>query len=229
MNQFFRWGVLATALIVLAGGTASVQAQGQPSLAATKVGTVNIGLLFTKYKKAEIMKKELENELAPLKAEAEKIKSIVQSHIDYLKKFGEKADPAQAETSRKAVKDGERALEDLDMRARKQIGKKQETQLIQLYKEIHAAVQMYAQQNGYHVVMAYGDPSDQDLFTFQNINRKMMSMDSGAAVLYYTQTNLDISQDVLARLNAMYAGGGGAAPTAPITPVGFGGQPQPPR
>jgi len=126
----------------------------------------------------------------------------------------------QTEKSTKAMRDGQRALEDLDMQARKLIGKKQETQLIQLYKEIHGAVQMHAQQNGYHIILAYGDPPDSDPFSFQNINRKMGGMDMGAAVPYYVQTGLDISNDVLARLNANRQAGGGG-PGVAVQPVGF--------
>ena len=116
------------------------------------------------------------------------------------------------------MKDGQRALEDLDAQARRLIGKKQETQLIQLYKEIHAGVQQHAQQNGFHIIFAYGDPPDQDQFTFQNINRKMTGMDMGASIAYYVQTGLDVSNDVLARLNASYP-----QTTAPIIPTGGGG------
>ncbi|MEI7685281.1 MAG: OmpH family outer membrane protein [Planctomycetota bacterium] len=219
MKQILRWGVLATALMVLTGVNA--RAQGPSTMPATKVGVVNIGLLFTKYDKAQLMKKELENDLMPLKAEAEKIKAVMKQHQEWLEKFGK--DPAQmpqTEKSTKAMRDGQRALEDLDMQARKLIGKKQETQLIQLYKEIHSAVQMHAQQNGYHMIFAYGDPPDQDPFTFQNINRKMGGMDMGAAVPYYVQTGLDISNDVLARLNPNRVGGGGV-PNGGVTPVGF--------
>jgi Skp family chaperone for outer membrane proteins len=214
VKQLLRWGVLASALVVMAGGTAQAQVPGQ-SLHATKVGVVNIGLLFTKYEKANLFKKELEADLAPLKAEADKIKNVMKQHEEWIGKYG-KTDPVQLEKSQSAIKQGARALEDLDLNARKLIGKKQETQLIQLYREIHAKVQEYAQMNGFHLVLAYGDPPDQDQFTFQNINRKMTGMDMGAAVPYYWQTGLDISNDVLARLN------GGARPAGvPLQPTGF--------
>jgi Skp family chaperone for outer membrane proteins len=219
VKSFLRWGVLATALLTgVFAGAGSLHAQqpgvpgmpqSMPSVAATKVGVVNMGLLFTKYEKAMFLKKELETELAPLKAKAEQIKTIVDQHVRYLQdpKFKGK-DPAQEEVSRKAVKDGERQLQDLYEQARKQIGKKQETQLVMLYREIHQNVQAYAQRNGYHVIFAYGDPPDGDLFTPQNVNRKMMGMDSGAAVPLYVQANLDVSQEVLHQMNAAYRSGG---------------------
>lgn len=217
MNQFLRWsvraGIFTTAFVVVVSGVAGGAIYGQGALPATKVGTVNIGLLFTKYNRSLVFKGQLEADLGPLKKDAENIKTIMKQHEDWLVK-NEKADLAQAEKSRKAMLDGKRALEDLDMQARKLIGKKQEAQLIQLYKEIHAGVQSYAQQNGYHIVLAYGDPPDQDVFTFATINRKMSAMDMGAAVPFYTQTGLDISNEVLVRLNSNVP-----VPTAPIIPT----------
>jgi Skp family chaperone for outer membrane proteins len=226
VKKLLRWGVLATALLVVAGAPARSLAQGQ-TLPATKVGVVNLGILFTKYEKAAMFKKEIDAELAPLKLESEKIRDLMKKHQEWIEKFGN-TDPAQKEKSLKALKDGARALEDLDLNARKVIGKKQETQVIQLYKEIHAGVSQYAVQNGFHVIFAYGDPPDQDPFTFQTINRRMGGLDIGAAVPYYWQTGLDISNEVLARLNAGYrptAGGPLTAPTAPINPASFNKQP----
>lgn len=218
LRQTLRWGVLATALLTIAGATTTTAYGQGGTLPATKVGTVNIGLLFTKYIKAQDMKKTLETDLAPLKAEAEKIKNVMKQHKDWLDKYGT-TDATQAEKSTKALRDGQRALEDLDMQARKLIGKKQEAQLIELYKDIHASVQQYAQQNGYNIVLAYGDPPDADTFTFANINRKMSGMDMGAAVPFYTQPGLDISNEVLARLNSG---------RVPATPVSNGGATAPP-
>jgi len=208
VNPSFRWGALAVALMVLAGSVSQTQAQAQ--VPATKVGVVNIGLLFTKYNKAQIMKKEIEGDLAPLKADAEKLKTIIQQHQEWLKKYATQ-DPAQKEKSEKAIRDATRALEDLDMQARKLIGKKQEAQLIQLYKEVHAAVQSYGQQNGYHIILAFGAPAEADPFAFPSVNRWMNAMDIGSVVPFYVQTGLDVSNDVLARLNA----------TVPAQPVGL--------
>lgn len=219
MKQMLRWGVLATAFMLGVGGIASAQLPGQ-SMPVNKVGVVNLGVLFIKYEKSTIYKKELEGELAPLKAQAEKIKDVMTKHNNWLK-APTSTDTKQREVSEGAMRDGQRALEDLDLQARKLVGKKQENQLIQLYKEIHAAVQAHAQNNGFHVILAYGDPPDQDLFSFQNINRKMNALDLAAAVPYYWQPNLDVTNDVLVRLNSAYRGGAGTQPTVPGIQTNF--------
>ena len=99
------------------------------------------------------------------------------------------------------------------------VGKKQETQLIQLYREIQTAVQSYAQQNGFHIILGYGDPPQLDPYTFANVNRRMTAMDMGTSVIMYVPPGLDISQEVLTRLN-----GGAGGVTAPVRPVGVNGQ-----
>jgi Skp family chaperone for outer membrane proteins len=219
VKSLLRAAVLTAVTLALAAG--SVRTATAQSLPATKVGVVNIGYVFTNYVKATAMKKELDEDLKPLKEQAEKLKNAMMEHKKWLEAPGNaKQNPQQAEVSQKALRDGARALEDLDLKARTLVGKKQETQLVQLYREIQAAVQSYAQQNGYHMILGYGDPPQLDPYTFANVNRRMTAMDMGTFVTMYVQNGLDISQEVLQRLN-----GGGV----PIVPVGGSSAVGPPR
>lgn len=205
MKSMFRWGALTALLLAIVTGAVMAQFPATTP-AATKIGVVNVGLLFTKYHKSETFKKELENDLAPLKGQAEKIKENMGGHEKWLRSVDKaKKDPAtltQIETSTQALMNGKHQLENLDMEARKLIGKKQETQLVQLYLEIQTAVAQYASQNGFHMVLAYGDPPNADLNSFNNVSRKMNGLDQGGVVPFYVQNGLDLSNDVLARLNA---------------------------
>jgi Skp family chaperone for outer membrane proteins len=204
VKSFLRAAVLtAITLTFAAGNVQTVTAQQVP---ATKVGVVNIGLVFTNYTKAKALKSELDEELKPLKEQAEKIKSAMMKHKEWLEnKQNVQTNPGQVEVSQKALRDGARALEDLDLKARTMVGKKQETQLVQLYREIQGAVQSYAQQNGYHIILGYGDPPQLDPYAFANVNRRMTAMDMGTFVTMYVQTGLDVSNEVLARLNGVQA------------------------
>ena len=200
MKSFLRAAVLTAIAVTFAAG--SVQTATAQQVPATKVGVVNIGLVFTNYVKAKALKAELDEELKPLKEQAEKIKDAMMKHKTWLENPANvKGNPAQVEVSQKALRDGSRALEDLDLKARTMVGKKQETQLVQLYREIQNAVQSTAQQNGFHMILGYGDPPNLDPYAFGNINRRMTAMDMGTVVTMYVQTGLDISNEVLARLN----------------------------
>ena len=198
VKSSFRAAVLTAVTLALASSQ-SVHAQQIP---ATKVGVVNVGLVFTNYGRAKEMKAELDRELKPLKEQADQIKDAMMKHKTWLEnKTNVQTQPAQVEISQKALRDGARALEDLDLKARTMVGKKQETQLVQLYREVQAAVQQTAQQNGFHIILGYGDPPNLDPYAFANISRRMQAMDMGTFVTMYVQTGLDISNDVLARLN----------------------------
>ena len=217
MKSMFRWSALTALLLAIAAGAVMAQFPATTP-AATKIGVVNVGLLFTKYHKSTVFKKELVNDLAPLKAKAEDIKKNMAGHEAWLravdKNTKEPEKLKQIELSTGALMNGKHQLENLDMEARKLIGKKQETQLVQLYLEIQAGVQQYAQQNGFHVVLAYGDPPDADLNSFGNISRKMNGLDQGGVVPFYVQNGLDVSNDVLARLNQGHGGSG--VPAIPV-------------
>jgi Skp family chaperone for outer membrane proteins len=205
VKSLLRAAVLTAATLAFA---ADIQHAAAQQVVATKVGVVNVGQLFTGYEKAKILKKELDDELRPLKDQAEKIKSAMIEHDKWLKNPANKGDLKQTEISQKALRDGTRALEDLDLKARTMVGKKQETQLVQLYREIQAAVQTYAQQNGYHIILGYGDPPQLDAYAFANVNRRMTAMDMGTFVTMYVGPGLDVSNEVLTRLN------GGIRPTS---------------
>ena len=74
-----------------------------------------------------------------------------------------------------------RALEDLQRTMQEKVGKRQTEQITILYRDVQGAVETYAKENGFHLVLAYGEQIDgADVFNFPNINRKMQGMDLGS-------------------------------------------------
>ena len=63
------------------GGAAPAQAQ-----AGTKVGVVNIGLVFNQYRRAQAFKADLEKTLEPFKAKAKKLTDEIEKIISNYKK-----------------------------------------------------------------------------------------------------------------------------------------------
>jgi Skp family chaperone for outer membrane proteins len=190
--------------------TLGVASQAHAQQAGTKVAVVNIGTVFNKYQKAIDFKKMMEDTLKPYKDQAEKIKKDVLAYQGGIN--NPQTDIKLKEQYQQAIVKLKRQLEDLDGEARKIIGKKQEDHLIQLYKEVATHIQAVGSQNGFHLVLGFGEPPDADLFTFVNINRKLTAMDMGALVPLYHHANLDISELVAASLNRSY-GGTAATPT----------------
>lgn len=202
------WMVAALATSLTLSLTGQVRAQ----TTGTRVAVVNIGVVFTKYEKAKNFKKEMEDALKPFKDRAEKIKK------DILAYQGGISNPATdiklKEQYQKAIVDLKRALEDLDLDARKSIGKRQEEHLVQLYKEVSEHIKGVANTNGFHLVLGFGEPPDLDLFSLQNIDRKLTAMNMGGTVPLYFHSALDISDTVVLSLNRSYGGGTVGTPTS---------------
>src|SRR5207249_4208309 len=97
--------------------------------------------------------------------------------------------------------DIKRRLEDIKRDYRLKYTKKTEEQLTQLYREVNDAIRSHAAMGGFTVILAYGEPPDQDLLSFANISRKTNAIDLGAIVPIYVANGLDISQSVLDSLN----------------------------
>lgn len=200
--------LVIVACLALAGigyGVAQLWAQGpgQAAPAQVKMAVLNIDAVFAKYEKAVNYKKELDSAIAPFKGEAEKYKKAMTDIQEYLKY--DKRERSKDEQYQRALLDYRRKLEDLDRDVRKLIGKKQEDQLIVLYKEVVGATQAYAQANGFHMVFGYGEPfeSADNLFTFPNISRKMQGMGLGIVPIWY-HGSLDMTEPVIATLNYQY-------------------------
>ena len=196
---------LATAL------TFSVTSQAQAQTTGNRVGVVNVGVVFTKYQKAVQFKAEMEAVLKPYKDQAEAIKKNVLAHQEALAKPG--LDEKTKDQYQQNLRVLKRQLEDLDLEARKKIGKRQEEHIVQLYKEVNQHVSAVASANGIHLVLGYGEPPDlTELFGLQNVDRKLTMMNMGGVVPLYFHSSLDISEVVVQSLNRSF-GGTTATPT----------------
>lgn len=200
-----------TCLATVAG---RLTAQG-PATTSTRVAVVNIGLVFSKYEKAMFFKKEMEDVLAPYRVQGEKLKKDIIDWTEYMKH--PKFDPKERERYEQGILGNKRKLEDLDREARAKVGKRQEEQIIALYKDVSDKVKSYAMSNGIQLVLAYGEQIEGELYTFPNINRKMQGMDLGSTNPLYIGVGVDISADVYNELNRGYRAAGGAV--VPATPA----------
>jgi Skp family chaperone for outer membrane proteins len=200
MTSFARMAALA--LLVLHAATGSAQSQEKKEAPRVKIAVVNYGYLFTNYDGAKAMKRGLDDELKPLKEEAEGIKTTLlalKASLDSVKGNADASAVIQQQ-----MRDGAKSLEDLDAKARALVGKKQETGLVDLWKDVNNAVNQYAAANDYDLVFGYGDPPNLDPHTFANVNRRMTTMDAGTVILAYVRNGGDITQQVLELLQKNY-------------------------
>jgi len=202
---------LALALTVGLAFAGSAHAQ-----TGTKVAVVNVGEVFQKYDKAKAYKAELEKIIGPRKAEAETLSKQMKDWAASLQHPS--FDKKEQSRYEQAILANKRKLEDMDRQVRTEIGKVQESQIVNLYKDLNAAVEATAKAQGFQLVLAYGDISG-DQFTLENINRKMNGMDLGSTTPLFFAGSANITDQVTASLNALFRSTGGAAATVPATPT----------
>lgn len=187
--------------------------------ANTKVAVVNVGEVFQKYQKAKFYKEELDKVVGPKKTEAEALKKQM---VDWKKALDEnRVKKEDRSTFEQAILNNKRKLEDIEREVAPKIMKLQEAQIVTLFKDLNAAVDAVAKSNGVHLVLAYGDVTE-DRFTIGNINRLMSGMDLGSTYPLYFDATVNITGQVIDTLNSHYvSGGGGGTKGTPVSRPGM--------
>lgn len=208
------------ALIAGAYGSSYLLAQpaGTSKAAAqqgTKIAVVNIGQVFNQYKRAIAMKTDLEQTLKPYKDKGKTLTDQIKAWEDELRK--PQIDPAKAGQYQDAIKAHKRTLEDMSAEITRLLGKRQEDNLVTLWKEVNMGIKAVGEAYGFQIVLGYGDPMEKNLLDqFPNVNRKMQAMDLGSTVPLYVHGSVDLSQAVVDTLNAWLT----QKSAAPLTPTG---------
>ena len=196
-------------------GGAGAGAQAQQG---TKVAVVNIGLVFNQYKRAQAFKLDLENQLAPYKEKAKKLADDTKRYEDELRTNAKLDVPTQGRYQDQ-IKANKRSLEDMSAEISRLLGKKQEDNLVTLWKEVNMGIDAVAKAYGFQIVLGYGDPLEKELLhQFPNVNRKMQAMDLGSTVPLYIHGSVDLSPVIVDTLNKWTEpkGAGGVQPTGGV-------------
>jgi Skp family chaperone for outer membrane proteins len=200
-------GVLALAAVVYVGGRLSAQgtgaAGGAPAAAPeprTRIALVNMAYVF----KYSAKWKSFQSELKATYDGYEKQAKLKQAEIDaaVAKVKDSKEPPTQA------VKDQveldvtrlKRDLEDLNKKAKAQLGQMSDDQMGIIFKEVYEAAARYAQAHNYDAVFMYTEAVDgKDFFNPNNIIAKLQNR---ACMPLYYAPGMDVSQQIVMTLNA---------------------------
>jgi Skp family chaperone for outer membrane proteins len=186
---------LPSIAFLLLSMTSSADAQSQ----APKTAVIDVMKVMARYEKQIQIKKQFDDEITPIKAEADRIKqTLAQSKR-------EAEDPKNSADLRDAARQNFKSelakLELLDKQTKLDLGKRFEARQAALWKEIHDAVAKHAEAEHIDVVIAYGNLSGQESDAFPNVKRKMNAVDIGAGVPIYVRPGLDITDAIVNRLN----------------------------
>jgi Skp family chaperone for outer membrane proteins len=201
-----KWTILTVAILAaagtayLVGGTVAQQPVATTSLPkATKVGVVDIALLFKVYSRT-MRERWLGPELKPFWDEEEKLKKLIDDWQKALANPNSNLTTDQTEQGKRTIRDCERRLEDLGLEFRTRPNKRR-VSVEQLYKEIADAIRSYSVAHGYHLILGFGEPIDGDLHSAMNVTRKLDATNHGDIVPTFFAGALDISSPVLEILN----------------------------
>jgi Skp family chaperone for outer membrane proteins len=121
---------------------------------------------------------------------------------------------AEREHAEKEIKRLRNEISDLNDEAKKVVGEKQAEQLKAIYIEVQGLAERTAKVRDYDLVLQYNDPFTADPVGMLSLQRKMTT---DAFLPLFVAPTMDITNEVVASLNAWYAS---SAPKAPGTQSG---------
>ena len=167
----------------------------------TKIAVVNVQRVFDEYWKAKQFKADLEESLLPYKAKAKKLADQVKMWKDDLN-VG-KVRPEQRNEYLDAIKQNRRDLEEFSAMIQKDLGAKQEQNLVILWKEINEGIAAVAKAQGYQLVLGYNTPPNPETLSFQSRKQpRFQALDLGGLVPLYMDESIDITNIVIYNFNA---------------------------
>lgn len=196
-------GMLALSLAIVVSAqlraqTTPTNQPPRPAAPTTKVALMNLTYVVNNYEKFKGYKEEIKQAVKPFQDNDEKFKAEAKALTDEAAKTG--VTNERREQIENKLKDLQRKVEDNKNEAQKVVGKKQEQQLITLYSDVHTVCKRVAEARGYDMILHFNDATEQkEYWSAQNIARKMQA---GALMPIYHNPALDVSNDVLATLNA---------------------------
>jgi Skp family chaperone for outer membrane proteins len=202
MPRFYRTGgvLLILVLPVVAGRTSS-QPRPAPQAPRTRVALLNLAQVFKHYQKVITYTAQNKKIIQPYE---EKIRDH-KHHIEVLTMELERNDLAEAKRAEyeKKRKDCQRRLEEVDHEAKTLLARRNEEQLVIVYKEVTDASNRHARAQEIDLVMHYSDSpvEDPEHFNVANVNRKIQAR--GLVPVSFTP-GMDITKAILADLNDRY-------------------------
>ncbi len=148
-------GALALAVAIGISGLGRAQPPAPGGGPHTRIALINLAQVFKGYHKVTTYANENKKVLEPYQEQAKKI----QAQIEAWAKERDKADQpmSEREKAEKARKAYERQLQDLAEEAKGVYTKKNEEQMLIVYKEVMDAAHRLAQSQGYELVMHFND------------------------------------------------------------------------
>ena len=149
--------VFLVVAIALSSASAQAVKDAPKPVGTTRVAVVNVGYVFNKYQKATKFKHEIEGQSGGTKERGTEAprsdRRLPSREMDNETECGQKSKDNEA---KKYALTQQAKLEDLNTEIQRIVGKKQEDNLVALWKDMQDGIRVYATKNGIQLVLGYG-------------------------------------------------------------------------
>jgi Skp family chaperone for outer membrane proteins len=167
----------------------------------TRIALVNLKHVVMNYQKWLQFTEELKVEY---KKYEDKVPALNRQMAQLRKDSAATMEPDEKASIEKQAKKLQQQMQEVANEAKEVIGKKESAELVIIYREITEAATAYARENDIDLVMHYNDAtSEAEMNSPQNIQRKVVA--GPTTPLYVKAADIDISQQVVERLNERHA------------------------
>jgi Skp family chaperone for outer membrane proteins len=198
----FTVGVLSLSAAIWFASKLWAQPATHPAAAGqTHVAMLNLRWVIKNYMKynafIESMKQEEKKYVDELK--------LKQIAIEKLAKEMEAIPADKREAKEQEIRNLQREIEDIKLRARKEVTQKSNDEMVKVYKEVRDAAYRHATANGFDLVLHFEGAADKSEIDSPVL--VMRNLNSGGCAPLYWNPSLDISGHVLKVLNDAYTAG----------------------
>lgn len=195
-------GIVAVGTGLYIHSRASAQG-GAAAAPRTRIALLNLNYVIKNYAKYK-------NFQAEMKREGEGHQKTIQAKTKLMETLKGKLTPATTAEQREQIEGQMRTLkrevEDITVKARRELARKGSEAMVTIYKEVREAAQRHAMSNNFDLVLHFEEATTEgELDTAKNIMRKM---NAGGCVPMYWRNGMDISWHVMNSLNAKYKAAG---------------------
>jgi Skp family chaperone for outer membrane proteins len=172
-----------------------------PPAPKSRIALINLAQVFKGYAKVACFNNETKKLIEPLKIKAKRIQIQIDAHTRELE-TKEMSDDQRAELDMQLT-EYKRKVEDIHNEAKRAFTKKNEEQMVILYKEVSELATRYAKQHDLDLVFNYNDVPMEDptYFNPANIHRKLQT---STVFPMYIREGMDITNEIIAHLNDAY-------------------------
>jgi Skp family chaperone for outer membrane proteins len=173
-----------------------------------KIGLVNLGVLFRDQEKVKILKAQLDVKSKPYKDRQDQLEKEIAGWNAVLRDTNSKLSEAERENGYKELVRCRRQMNDLEADYHNKMGNELGGEVAALDREIRQAIKVYAELNGYQLIIGYGEP-ETPLPRLAEYQRTMTAIDAGHMSFVPIANTPDITRGVLDLLNSTYRAAAG--------------------